>query len=225
MLEDLIHLIFPNNCISCGNHLMKQEDTFCANCEINFPYTRLSNLNDNIITKVFTGRCKINEGFALVYFKKGGKTQLLLHELKYNNKPQVGKRFGILMGNELQTHSTQQFDAIVPVPLHPKKEKKRGYNQSMQIALGLNEILRVGIQSYLLSRVHYNESQTAKNRFSRWENTSEIFTPHKDIENYNSILLVDDVITTGSTIEACVNTIHKKNPNCAISICSIGVAV
>jgi ComF family protein len=225
MLEDVLHLIFPNNCLSCGNHLMKQEETFCSNCEINFPYTRITQFNDNIITKVFTGRCRIEEAYALVYFKKGGKTQVLLHELKYNNKPQIGQRFGVLMANEILANTSQKFDAIVPIPLHPKKEKTRGYNQSMQIAKGMNDILNVPINNNVLQRLHYNESQTNKNRFSRWENTSTIFATNSDVNNVKNILIVDDVITTGSTIEACVTAIHSVNPECKISVCAIGVAV
>lgn len=225
MLKDLFHLIFPNNCLACSNHLMKQEEVFCTKCEIDFPYTRIENLSDNVVNKIFYGRCDIEEAYSLVYFKKGGKTQNLLHQLKYNDKPQIGKRFGILMGNEIKKFSKQTYDALIPIPLHPKKEQKRGYNQALQIALGITESSSIVTKNNLLKRLHYNESQTSKNRFSRWENTTSIFSASDDIKQFSSVLIVDDVITTGSTIEACVNVIKTIHPECKVSVCSIGVAV
>jgi len=225
MLQDLFHLIFPNNCLACDNHLMKQEDVFCTKCEIDFPYTRIEDFSDNVVSKIFYGRCEIAEAYSLLYFKKGGKTQNLLHQLKYNDKPQIGQRFGVLIGNEIKKFSKQNYDALIPIPLHPKKEQKRGYNQALQIALGLSETSEIAVNNNLVRRQHYNETQTSKGRFSRWENTANIFSASNDIKNYASVLIVDDVITTGSTIEACVNVIHSVNPDCKISVCSIGVAV
>lgn len=225
MIENLLHLIFPNNCCLCGNHLMKQEKTLCINCEVNLPYTRFSNLSENAITKLFWGDNSVSEGFSLVYFNKGGKIQQLLHELKYKANTDVGIVLGELIGNELKKLNAK-YDFIIPVPLHPKKEKLRGYNQALYIAKGINSVLKSSIDTELIIRTVFNESQTTKNRYNRFENTDTIFKcTNANIFNSKSILIVDDVITTGSTINGCINTIKKSNSKTIISVASIGISV
>lgn len=226
MLTDFLHLIFPNNCVLCGNHLMKQESTLCISCEVDLPFTRFENLKNNQVHKLFWGRCPIEDAYSLLYFTKGGKTQRLMHEFKYNKKTDIGLKMGQLIGNELQKLGTHT-DVVVPVPLHPKKQKWRGYNQAEFIARGISQTLSscfLNTKSFI--RQHHNESQTTMDRFSRFKNTEDIFTCKTEgVFNDQHVLIADDVITTGSTIEACANTILQQNKNTKVSVCCIGVAV
>ena len=169
-MNDLLHLIFPNNCALCGNHLMKQEETICASCEVNLPFTRLANLEENPIQKLFWGKCQLKEAYSLLYFTKGGKVQQLMHEFKYNSNTDIGLKMGELIGNELEKLKCT-YDKIIPVPLHPKKEKTRGYNQASFIAKGISGTINSNFDDIGLKRVLFNESQTKKDRFTRFENT------------------------------------------------------
>lgn len=204
---------------------MKQEETICTSCEIDLPFTRLVDLKENPIQKLFWGKCKIEDAYSLLYFTKGGKVQQLLHEFKYNNNTSVGNKMGEAIGNELEKLQTS-YDKIIPVPLHPKKEKIRGYNQASFIGQGVSNILTSEFDNIGLKRIQYNESQTKKDRYTRFENTHGIFSCKSEgyFDNQH-ILIVDDVITTGSTIEACVNTLKNQNKNIKVSVCSIAVAV
>ena len=225
MMNDLLHLIFPNNCALCGNHLMKQEETICTSCEVNLPFTQLVNLTDNPIQKLFWGKCEIKDAYSLLYFTKGGKVQQLMHEFKYNNNTAIGNKMGEIIAHELSKQSAT-YDVIIPVPLHPKKEKIRGYNQASFIGKGIANTLNSTFDDKGLKRIQFNESQTKKDRFTRFKNTEDIFKcASKNYFDSKHILLVDDVITTGSTIEACVNTLKKQHDNITISVCSIAVSV
>jgi len=225
MIQNLLNLIFPNNCVLCGNHLVKQENTICISCEVNLPYTQLSNLEDNPVHKLFWGKCAIEHAYSLLYFTKGGKVQQLLHEFKYKKNTKIGEMMGQHIGYELKKLKSR-YDLVIPVPLHPKKEKLRGFNQSDFIASGLSSTLKSKFNNSRLKRIHFNESQTRKDRYTRFENTEQIFQcSNEGIFDNQHILIVDDVITTGSTLESCVNTILKENKNVKISLCSIAVAV
>lgn len=168
---------------------------------------------DNPLERLFWGRIDIAAVTSFLYFTKSGITQRMLHRLKYKGAQQVGHKLGHLLGEELkQAKRFEGIEAVVPVPLHPKKERLRGYNQSMTIANGLSEALSIPAYADVLLRNDFTESQTKKGRLERWENVSEAFTCAKPIELAGKkLLLVDDVLTTGATLEACARVLQQTN--------------
>lgn len=205
--EDLISLLFPELCYGCGNLLYHGEKDVCTSCLYDLPYTDYHIHPDNPLAKQFWGRLSLEAAMAMLYFKKGTKVQNLLHGLKYKNQTNIGTYLGKLIGQKL---SKSQFyvdiDAIIPVPLHRKKLRLRGYNQSEYIAKGLAEELKVPMDTKSLTRGTATESQTKKARYTRYENMQGVFCVNHAEELANKhILLVDDVVTTGSTLEACGN--------------------
>ena len=225
LFRDFFSLIYPNNCLACGNNLFRNEHIICTSCLFHLPKTNYHLENDNPISQTFWGRTKINTAAACYFFTKAGKVQHLVHQLKYKGKKEVGIYIGELYGKELMnTQSFGKTDVIIPVPLHPKKEKKRGFNQSEVFAIGLSSSMNVPIDTSSLIRVFASETQTKKTRFKRWENVKEIFSL-QDAEKLKNkhILLVDDVITTGATIEACANLLNTIE-GVTINIASIAVA-
>lgn len=171
------------------------------------------------------GRLPIRHGWAFLKFQKGGVVQRLLHQLKYNNCPEIGERLGKAYGRELSdTLLAGEFDLIVPVPLHRSRQRQRGYNQSAYFAKGLSEALQVPWDESISIRTHATASQTRKNRADRWENVRHVFDVRTAISVQGKrILLVDDVITTGATLEACGQ--HLLDCGCAsVSVACIAEA-
>lgn len=225
MLNDFISLIYPQNCASCGNSLFKHEECLCTFCRYHLPKTNFHLQTGNPVEKLFWGRADIFSAAAYYAFGKGGKVQHLIHQLKYNGKKEIGFTVGKLYGYELkQSGKYESVDTIIPVPLHEKKKKKRGYNQSEYFAEGLSKSLNVAADTVSLLRVYESETQTKKSRFSRWQNVETIFqvVEPKKLENKH-ILLVDDVVTTGSTLEACALTLLQI-PNVKVSVATIAFA-
>lgn len=225
MLNDFVSLAFPHICVSCGKSLYKKEHTICAYCAYHLPKTNFHLDNDNPISKIFWGRVTIYSAAAFYGFNKGGKVQHLIHQLKYRGQKNIGVAVGKLYGYELKNCSNfNTVTTIIPVPLHPKKQKKRGYNQSDGFAEGLAESMNVDADLKTLYRDVESETQTKKSRFSRWQNVETIFQLRdtKAIEGKH-ILLVDDVITTGATLEACAHTLLQA-PGVKVSIATIAYA-
>lgn len=204
-LKDFGSLIFPEVCHACGASLVATEKHFCTACIYQLPYTNYHLIADNKIAKQFWGRVNVNSACAFLYFNKAGKVQNIMHQLKYNNQPQVGIEIGRMYAKQLIKYLTYTTaEVIIPVPLHPKKLLKRGYNQSEQFAIGLSEILNIPVNTVILYRDKAAESQTSKSRNNRFENMKTVFKAHKTENNFTNVLLVDDTITTGATLEACV---------------------
>lgn len=209
-LKDFGSLIFPEICHACGNSLVATEKHFCTTCIYQLPYTNYHLVSDNKIAKQFWGRVNVNSACAFLYFNKAGKVQNIMHQLKYNNQPQVGVEIGRMYAEQLKELPTYAaVEAIIPVPLHPIKLLKRGYNQSEQFAIGLSEILNIPVKTDILYREKAAESQTSKSRNNRFENMKTVFKAYKNGNTFKNVLLVDDTITTGATLEACALALQE----------------
>ncbi|MCO6500783.1 MAG: ComF family protein [Vicingus serpentipes] len=221
MFNDFFNLIFPHLCAACNEALLKNEQVICTACQINLPKTNHHLDKTNSLNQIFWGRITIEMAGAYYQFDKKSSVQHLLHQLKYKGHKEVGVKIGELYGMELKEsiHYTN-IDLIIPVPLHGKKLKKRGYNQSEFFAKGLATQLGVTMNTNCLYRKINSDTQTNKGRYPRWENVRAVFEV-KDGEmlRNKSILLVDDVITTGSTIEACASVLQEYN--CTIYVAAI----
>lgn len=191
--------------MACTEGLIKGEEIICTRCIYELPRTNYHLNPDNPIFKRLFGRLPVKSAFAFLLFKKGGRVQNLLHELKYNNHPEVGRIVGKVYGQELLENGlNEQIDSIFPIPLHPAKQRRRGYNQSEEFAKGLAESLSVKCNAHAVVRTTVTETQTKKSKLRRWENVKEVFrVQDQNAVHGKRILLVDDVITTGATIEAC----------------------
>jgi len=207
--EDLINLLFPELCNGCGKLLYHGEKEICTKCLYDLPYTDFHLYEDNLVAKQLWGRLPVNAAMAMLYFKKGTKVQNLIHGLKYDGKTEIGIRLGKLLAKKLsQSELYADIDIVIPVPLHQKKLRLRGYNQSEYIATGLAEDLGVSVSTKNLLRNKSTETQTKKARYTRFENMQDVFSVIKPEELADKhILLVDDVITTGATLEACGNVL------------------
>jgi ComF family protein len=225
MLNDFISLIFPELCASCGNNLYKNEDIICTWCVYHLPKTNFHLYNDNPIAKIFWGRINIHSAAAFYGFNKGGRVQHLVHQLKYKGRKEIGHALGKLYGSDLKkAENFCSVQTVIPVPLHPKKIKKRGYNQSEAFASGIAESMAAEPDFKTLYRAKESETQTKKTRFSRWENVETIFQLRDQRAHTGKhILLVDDVVTTGATLEACAQTLLQI-PDVKISVATIAYA-
>ena len=202
LLKSLINLLFPRTCAACGNLLLEGEDTVCTTCRFLLPKTGYEQHSDNPLAQIFYGQMPFNAVMAEFFFSKTGKVQHLIHGLKYHHCRENGIFLGQEIGKSLlQAHDYQGIDFIVPIPLHPKKEKIRGYNQSHVIAEGISEILNIPIAENCLVRRVFTDTQTKKSREDRWQNVKDIFEV-KNPEKLKGkhVLLVDDVLTTGATL-------------------------
>lgn len=225
IFNSFINLLFPNLCVACDENLVKGEHFVCLKCLNEIPKTNFHLQKENSVEQRFWGKVPIEKATSYFFFQKGSKFQHLLHELKYKNNKEIGEYLGKYSASELINHSfLQNIDLIVPVPLHPKREAKRGYNQSEWICKGISEITQKPMSARNLIRNRENTTQTKKSVFERYENTQGIFEVKNPAEFADKhILLVDDVLTTGSTIEACMQELQKVE-NVKISVFTLAVA-
>jgi ComF family protein len=203
--ESLLHLAFPHVCGGCGSDLLDVNNELCLKCLHSLPETNFQSHPRNPAEKIFWGRLPVTYATAQYYFTKESLMQHLMHSFKYKGHKELGFYLGRLMGNAmLSSNRFSLVDALIPLPLFPIKEKKRGYNQATVLCQGIAEVLKKPVLKDVVIRTSYTDSQTKKSRVERWENMEGRFrlVNQKAIEGKH-VLLVDDVITTGATLEAC----------------------
>ena len=225
-LHDFLSLFIPEICTTCGDKLVISEKYICLKCLYDLPRTNFHKEDNNPVELLFWGRAKIEKATSWFYFRKGSRYQSLMHFLKYKGLKELGEVLGESFASEVnKSNYFKEIDVIVPVPLHKKKKKKRGYNQSEWIAKGMAKILNVPVSSENLVRMKYTNTQTRKSRFERWENVEDIFQVLEpgSLEGQH-ILLVDDVVTTGSTLEACAFSL-LKHKNIKVSIATLASSI
>jgi ComF family protein len=206
---DLFNLFYPDLCLVCGANLLRSEQHICVSCLYGIPKTNFHLLHDNLIEKRFWGKVPVSRSTAFFFFQKGSPFQKLLHCLKYKGNKEIGEILGKYAAVDLlESPDFTSIDVIIPVPLHPQKYKQRGYNQSEWIGKGLSVILDKPQDTTSLVRVRENTTQTKKTVYERYENTDGIFElSDKTTLIGKHVLLVDDVLTTGSTLEACIKAL------------------
>jgi ComF family protein len=204
-ITDFISLLFPELCQACGVSLITGEELICTDCLYHLPFTDFHLKPDNMVARQFWGKINLEAAYAMCYFTKGGKMQHLMHQFKYKGVQKVGNMLGNIAGGQLAVNPAfSSADLIIPVPLHKSRLRKRGYNQSVCFAEGLSQKLNAPVDDNNLVRIRATETQTHRSRFSRFENMQEVFAlnnPEKLVNKH--VILVDDVVTTGSTLEAC----------------------
>jgi len=222
---DFLNLFYPTVCAACGERLATQEKVICSRCLVDMPKTHFHHHQDNPVSQLFWGRAKVESATALFRFQKGSRFQELLRLLKYKGRKDVGIELGRQLGFELKSSELfNKVEVVIPVPLHPKREKKRGYNQANCIAIGIAESMEIVVQSKNLFRNTATETQTKKSRIERWKNVDSIFSIHQASELENKhVLLVDDVVTTGATLEACAQALLKVS-GIKVSIAALAMA-
>ena len=207
LIFDFLSLIYPNVCQVCGKSLFRNEKILCMKCRHHMPRARFGNVQPNPATQIFWGRVPTVMVTAAFLYNKGNAVQHLIHRFKYRGIKNIGIFLGEELGREISKNPLHEdIDHIIPVPLHPKKKKKRGFNQSELIAQGIAGVINAEINTSFLFRNSFSGTQTRKSKYERWENVENIFVVRNENRIKNKhILLVDDVITTGATIEACAH--------------------
>jgi ComF family protein len=222
--ESFLHLLFPHICAGCGRDIIHEKTSLCFRCIDALPETNFEKFSGNPVEKMFWGRLHLNSATAQFYFTKESLMQRLMHQLKYKGHQELGLQLGRLMGQQLLHSGRIIPDALIPLPLFPAREKRRGYNQATVLCRGIAEVMKVPVLDNVIIRPQHTETQTKKGRVERWKNMEGKFV----LANGTSIqkkqlLLVDDVITTGATLEACGHELLKV-PGVELSVATLCIA-
>lgn len=211
-------------CFGCNVRLYRGEQILCTFCRDQLPLTEYSFNEENAVDRIFYGRTDIKKASSLLIYTENGIVQNLIHQLKYRNQPQIGSFLGDWYGQLLaENRSLKSVDMVIPVPLHPIKLKRRGYNQVTLFAQKLAEHLEAGLETGILLKTANTKTQTRKSRILRWRHQPDLYVlSNPALISGKTILLVDDVITTGATIEACAQTLHRA-PNVKIYVATMAV--
>jgi ComF family protein len=226
LFKSFFNLLYPALCEACGGALVAGERVVCTACRYNLPKTNQWLQQGNPVEQIFWGRVPLESACSFFYFIKGSKYQKVLHKLKYKNKPHIGVELGRYFGVELKKSPVyREVEFVIPIPLHTKRMRERGYNQSERVAVGIAESMGIQTLPAAVFRQVYTQTQTKKTREERLKNVEAIFAATPELQQVKNkhILLVDDVLTTGATIEACALTI-LENVECKISVATLAVA-
>jgi len=224
IVKHLFNLFYPSTCICCEQNLLDQEKIICIECRADLPFAENGDFISNPLTLIFEGRVLIEKGASFLYYHPSGKVKKLIHELKYKNNQEVGEFLGKWFGERLlKSTKFKDIDFILPVPLHIKKQQKRGYNQLTKFGDSLSTVLHTKYLENVLIRSSTSKTQTFKNRVERFKNlmTNFSITDTTFLKNKH-VLLIDDVVTTGATLEACCKELLKTE-NIKISIATIAL--
>jgi len=224
MIKDLLGLFYPKICLTCAKVLSKYEEILCFSCKSGLPLTNFSNFSNNETEKIFSGRVQVDSATSLLHYSKKGNVQKLIHQLKYKNQQNIGLLLGELLGDEiLLSNRFATVDCIIPVPLHPSKLKIRGYNQVTKFGRSLSHKLNVPFYEDILKVRAFVKTQTHKNRFDRQKSLEKNFElANEQILKNKHVLLIDDVVTTGATLEACCIQLSRSK-NIKISIATMAI--
>ena len=210
-LQNFSELLYPKLCGGCGNHLYENEEVVCVYCRASLPLSGECDFENNASEKLFWGKVSITAAASFLFFQKKSSTQHLLHQLKYQQKENIGEWLGEQFAYSLQSKGRfAAVEIIIPIPLHPSRIKVRGYNQCDAIARGMASVLQIPIVNGVLTRSVATQSQTKKNRFQRFENMNSVFSISEKANRLpNHVLLLDDVLTTGATIVSAAQVLAK----------------
>ena len=224
IINEINNILLPRVCFGCNTQLFRGESILCAVCRHDVPLTDHNYLEENVVDRIFYGRIPIKKAASFTFFSKNGLIKNLLHWLKYKNQEQIGGFLGDWCGAQLKNDlGLDNIEVVIPVPLHPKKLKKRGYNQVALFAQKIAENIQAEYRDDVLLKVINTKTQTKKDRQLRWETSKEAFVLNPKAEiNFRHVLLVDDVITTGATIEICSRTLLELH-DLEISVLSMAM--
>lgn len=228
MFDDLLSLLFPESCYACNGPMARGEKYICTNCSIKLPYTDVhvhGATELNPLQRRFWGKVPVRYVFAYLYFMPKGRVQRLLHRLKYKGAHELGEHLGHRYGSLLSDYTYhEQLDVVVPVPLHKYKLRSRGYNQSESFARGLSQRMGLMLQAQAITRIQHTATQTRKSRYDRWQNVEQVFVVQRpELVQDKRVLLVDDVMTTGATLEACAKALLQAGA-AEVSVATIAAA-
>ncbi len=226
LLHSALHLFYPHTCCGCGSDLLPSDALLCGQCIVQLPHTKFAPMANNAVEKMFTGRLPLQAAYAQLYFTKDGLVQHLIHQLKYKGNTDIGLYLGRLMGQTvLDTARFHPIDALVPLPMYAAKERQRGYNQATILCRGMAEVLQLPVDTQHIIRQRHTQTQTRKQRTGRWQNVEGSFAVTNPAALAGKhLLLVDDVVTTGATLDACGHVIRQV-PGTILSIASLAYAV
>lgn len=224
-IKDLLNVMFSPTCVACGEALVGDEHLLCLECLSHIPYTNFATMPDNPLEKLLEDTIPHATATSLMYFEKNEVSQSIIHGIKYYGNLHLAKLFGGQLGESIiESHRFDDLDMIIPVPLHPLRWMQRGYNQSREISRSISGKLGIPIGNHLIARTHYTTSQTRKSHHERSKNVSGAFKPHNLKQlNGKHVLLVDDVITTGSTVKACYAALTQAE-GVRVSVASLAFA-
>lgn len=225
ILNNILSSFFPETCVGCSEKLRQQEKILCTRCFHELPLTNFHQYTENPVHNTFYGRVSLENATALLHYKKRGIVQQLLHQLKYKGNEEIGVFLGNLLGHQLKNiESYQSISHVIPVPLHAKRLRKRGYNQVTKFGQQLAQHLDAQYTTTVLKKTTHTKTQAFKSRADRWLTIRDSFsiTNHEVLKDQH-ILLVDDVLTTGATLEACIIAL-QKTPNIKISVATMSIA-
>lgn len=223
LFSPLVHLFYPHCCELCGTDLHQTDELLCLRCMQALPLTHFQRYPNNPVAQVFSGRIPVQQATATYYYNQSSGLQHLIHRFKYGQRPDIATWLGKQTGYQLQESSwISTIDFLAPVPLNPRKEKKRGYNQATLLANGIAQVIPLPVYPATLRREQFTATQTKKGRTDRWQNVATAFQANGNLSDGSHVLLVDDVITTGATTEACCKALQQAGAR--VSICCLAYA-